>query len=204
MGHEANCVCEWNGRTEQVKALLEAQELILRGDLRQRIPFVSMEQVAVEGSRLRFSADGNKVCLILGEATASKWAQAFLTAPPSLAKKLGITPASKVRIVGTIDDDALQHALADARKVTRGKADLILARVNTSAELITVLTKIADLLATGTPLWIVYRKGRGHAIGESDVRTAGLAAGVVDVKIASVSSQLTALKFVKRKNPSSK
>jgi hypothetical protein len=35
------------------------------------------------------------------------------------------------------------------------------------------------------------------------VRSAGLAAGIVDVKVASVSPQLTGLKFMKRRNPKS-
>jgi hypothetical protein len=204
MGREANCVCEWNGKSAQIKALLEPPELILRGDLRRRIPFAQIEKIAVDGPRLRFTLSGDKVSLVLGEATASKWAQALSTPPPALAKKLGITPASKVRIIGTIDDDALHQALADAHKVTRGNADLILARVNTPADLLAAFAKTADPLADSTPIWIVYRKGPGHAINESGVRVAGLAAGVVDVKVASVSAQLTALKFVKRKNPPSK
>jgi hypothetical protein len=204
MGREANCICDWNGTSAQIKALLEPPELILRGGLLRRIQFAEIKRIAVDGSRLRFTVGGDKVCLILGEATASKWAQALSTPPPTLAKKLDITPASKVRVIGTIDDDALHQALSDSNKVTRGNADLILAPVNTPAELITAFAKTASLLADGIPIWIIYRKGRGHAIGESDVRTAGLAAGVVDVKVASVSSQLTALKFVARKNPSSK
>jgi len=52
----------------------------------------------------------------------------------------------------------------------------------------------------GVPIWVVYRKGPGHEINESDVRGTGLAAGVVDVKVASVSPALTGLKFVKRRN----
>jgi hypothetical protein len=204
MGREANCVCEWNDTSAQIKALLEPPELILRGSLRRRIKLAEIERIAVDGPGLRFTVGGDKVCLILGEATVSKWAQAMLTPPPSLAKKLGITPKFKVRIIGTIDDNALRQALADAHKVTRGNVDLILARVNTPAELIAAFAKTADLLAHGTPIWIVYRKGPGHAINESGIRTAGLAARVVDVKVASVSAQLTALKFVKRKNPSSK
>jgi hypothetical protein len=199
MGREANCVCEWNATSAQIKALLEPPELILRGGLRRRIQFAEIERITVDGPKLRFAVGGDKVCLILGEATASKWAQALSTPPSTLAKKLGITPASKVRIIGTIEDEALRLALADAHKVTRGNADLILARVNAPAELITAFAKTADLLANGTPIWIVYRKGPGHAINESGVRAAGLAAGVVDVKVASVSAQLTALKFVKLK-----
>jgi hypothetical protein len=200
MGREANCVCEWNGAPAPVKALLEPPTLILRGGIRRKIPFAAMERVTAEGERLLFNFDGDKVCLLLGEAMAAKWAQTLLTAPPTLAKKLGLARASTVWVMGTIDDGALQLALAEARQIATSPAELIVARVNTPAELRAAFRKSANLLASGVPIWIVYDKGPGHAINESDVRSTGLAAAVVDVKVASVSPQLTALKFVKRKS----
>ena len=204
MGREANCVCEWNGEAVQVKALIEPPELILRGGLRSRIPFAEMKRVAADGERLCFSFNKDRVCLVLGKETAAKWARALVTPPPSLAKKLGIEPASAVRIIGKIDDDALEKALRESRMVARGSASLVIARVNTPAELRTAFERAEDLLVDGVPIWIVYRKGRGHSITESDVRSTGLAARIVDVKVASVSPELTALKFVKRKSQLSK
>jgi hypothetical protein len=204
MGREANCRCELNGMSAQVKALLEPPELILRGGLRRRIPFAAMAHLTANGAALRFTFGEEKFSLLLGEAIASKWAKAISAPPPSLAEKLGIAPESTVRILGTIDDEALHQALAAARTVTGGDAALILARVNTQAELDRAFGNTANLLSAGAPIWIIYRKGPGHAIGESDVRSAGLAVGVVDVKVTAVSTQLTALKFVKRKNPSAK
>ncbi len=163
-----------------------------------------MKRVAVDRDKLRFTSGDDTFCLVLGNAVASKWAKTLLTPPPSLAKKLGIAPASTVRTIGTIDDLALRRALTDARTVARGKAALILARVSTPAELRAAFKKSADLCSEGVPLWIIYRKGPGHPINESDVRSSGLAAGIVDIKVASVSAKLTALKFVKRRNPSAK
>ena len=104
-----------------------------------------------------------------------------------------------MRVIGKVDDEALKLALGEAKTVARGKAELVVARVNTAAELKGAFQKAGDLVAEGAALWIVYRKGSGQAIGESDVRAAGLAAGVVDVKVASVSPLLTGLKFVRRK-----
>ena len=200
MGREAECLCKWAGASARVKALLEPPELILRGELRRRIPFASMEQVAADDAGLHFKTDSDAVTLILDKATATKWAAVMLAAPPSLAKKLGIAPGPTVRIIGTIDDDVLHHALTDAHTVTRGNASVILARVSTPSELADAFRETASLCAEGVPLWIVYRKGPGHPINESDVRSSSLAAGLVDIKVASVSPELTALKFVKRKN----
>jgi len=199
MGREANCPCDWNGETAQVKALVEPPELILRGEIRRRLPFQELRQVRAEQGALRFKFGREVVALKLGSATAEKWAKVILTPPPSLAKKLGITPESTVRVMGTADDAALETALKEARATARKGADVIVARVNTAAELGRAFKSAAKETSAGVPIWIVYRKGPGHPIGEANVRSAGLAAGIVDVKVASVSPQLTALKFVKRK-----
>ena len=200
MGRQANCRCEWNGEVAQVKAVIEPPELILRGEIRRKIPLADLKSVTADGDRLHFCVGKDSVFLVLGEKIAAKWASALTAGPPSLAKKLGIQAGCAVRVIGAIDDDALRDALSQAEPVTRGKADLVVARVGTQAALMDAFKKAADLLRIGVPLWIVYIKGRGQAIGESDVRSAGLAAGVVDVKVVSVSAQLTGLKFVKHRN----
>jgi hypothetical protein len=206
MGREANCICEWNStgtpaQTARVKALIEPPELILRGEIKRRIPIAQMKQVAAQGARLRFRAEGESFSLELGEAQAARWAQALLKPPPTLAHKLGIVPGCTVRVLGTIDDEALSEALSGARVTTRGAVDVIVARVSTRAQIADVWKKAAAQVAGGAALWMVYPKGPGHAINETDVRDAGLAAGFVDVKVAAVSARLTGLKFVRRKNP---
>jgi len=189
----------------RVKALIEPPELILRGEIRRRLPFSELRQLRAEGGALRFKYGSDAVTLKLDASTAEKWVKAILAPPPRLAKKLGITPESAVWMIGEIDDAALESALAEARRVSGrgagGGADVILARVNTAAELVRAFKTAAKRTSSGVPIWIVYRKGPGHAISESDVRAAGLAAGIVDVKVTSVSPTLTALKFVRRKNP---
>jgi len=200
MGQEANCICEWGGETARVKALVEPPELILRGEIRRRLPFSELRQVRAEGGTLRFKFGSDVVVLKLGAAMAEKWAKAILTPTPSLAKKLGITPESTVWVIGTVDDAALETAVGEARMAARKGADVIVARVNTSAELARAFKSAAKETSAGVPIWIVYRKGPGHPISEADVRSTGLASGIVDVKVASVSPVLTGLKFVRRKS----
>jgi hypothetical protein len=198
-------MCEWNGEMARVKALIEPPELILRGEIRRRLPFSEIRQLRAEGGALRFKHSRDAVTLKLEPSTAKRWAKAILAPPPSLAKKLGITPESTVWAIGEIDDAALESALAEARRVMRKGsgvgADVILARVNTTAELARAFKTAAKATSKGVPIWIVYRKGPGHAISESDVRETGLSTGIVDVKVTSVSPTLTGLKFVRRKNP---
>jgi hypothetical protein len=200
MGKEAVCACNWNGVSAEVKALIEPPELILRGGIRKRVPIAAMKQVKADGSRLRFTFNGELVALDVGSDVAAKWAKALLTPPPSLAKKLGITAETTVRTVGEIDDKALEKAISEAKQVTMRSGDVILARVDTPGELTTALKKSADDLSRGVPIWFIYPKGPGHMLSESIVRSTALATGIVDTKVAAVSAALTALRFVKRKS----
>jgi hypothetical protein len=131
-----------------------------------------MKQIRAEGDRLHFTFKGEAVALNLGSDVAAKFAKALTTPPPSLAKKLGITAGSVVRMIGEVDDKALEKAISEAKEVTTRNGDVILARVNTPGELTAALRKSADALS----------------------------AGIVDTKVAAVSSALTALRFVKRKS----
>jgi hypothetical protein len=204
MGREAECSCDWNGATASVKALVEPPDLLLRGGIKQRIPFAEMRKVCADGDWLRFEFGENKVSLKLGSALAAKWVQYLTAAPPTLARKLGITADTVVRIVGKVDDEALLAALAAAQSSSgTGPGDLILARVNTPAELSRALKTTADQLDRGVPIWFIYAKGKGHPLTETDVRSTALATGIVDTKVAAVSPKLTALRFVKRRQTAS-
>lgn len=200
LGREAMCTCVWNGRKHQVKALVEPPELIVRGDIRRKIPFAEIKNIKAEGDHLLFSFEGESVRLQLGSAMAVKWAEALLKAPPTLAKKLGITPGTTVYIVGAIDDPALKSALTAAKAISRRGGELILARVDTPADLASALQKTARQLAAGVPIWFIYRKGPGHPLNENLVRATALATGIVDTKIAAVSAEFSALRFVKRRS----
>jgi hypothetical protein len=200
MGREADCKCVWKESTADVRALLETYELILRGGIRRKIPFAEMHGIHTDGGRLRFVFQGEPVSLELGDVVAEKWAKTLASPPPDLAKKLGIKPESTVRVIGTIDDKALDEAVSEAAGTFVKSGDLIIARVETPSELCTALEKAAMELGRGVPIWIVYRKGKGHALSEAVVRASGLAAGLVDTKVASVSAALTALRFNKRRS----
>jgi hypothetical protein len=57
------------------------------------------------------------------------------------------------------------------------------------------LPALRDALKSDGALWVVWPKGR-PAFREDDVRKAALRAGLVDVKVASFSDTLSALKLV--------
>jgi hypothetical protein len=200
MGRESECTCKHNGKQFAVRALIEPPDLILRGELRRKFPIAALKQIRADGEDLRLTFQRGDFALTLGSTLAAKWLKALTTPPPGLAQKLGISADTVVRMMGPVDDDGLQTALSAAKAVNSKNADMILARVNSPGDLARVLRAASGALAARVPIWFVYPKGKGHALTESDVRSTALAAGIVDTKVASVSSILTALRFVRRRD----
>jgi len=199
MGREAECVCTWGAGSAKVKALLESRELIVRGEIRRKVPFPQMEQVRAEQGRLVFRFQGEEVSLALGDATALQWQRAIHAPPVTLAQKLGITPESFVWSLGEAADAELEAALSAAQGPRSDKADLIVASVDSIDDLAKALGATAAQVGTGVPLWIVYPKGKGHAVSEAAIRSAARNLGLIDTKVASISPRLTGLRFVLRK-----
>jgi hypothetical protein len=195
MGREVNCKCESAGATANIKALLEAGELILRDEIQRRIPFSALQQVVVQSDRLCFSAGRDSYQLFLGAATAEKWAEIIKTPLPTLSKKLGITPACIVRTIGTIDDPALNAAIAEAAQISPKNCDLIVAFVDTPESLRATIREAKIQLMKSVPIWMVYAKGPGHPVNEASIRSLLRSHGLIDTKVASVSTKLTALRF---------
>jgi hypothetical protein len=194
MGREAICDCTFDGTTTKVKALLESEELILRGDIHLRAPLHALHHVRVESGSLCFNLQEGPIRLDLGAAAAKSWAKKIKTPPPSLADKLGIT-GKTVRTIGPISDRALDSALTSAALISARNPGLILSCVDTPESLATTLREAKAQLARSIPIWLVYRKGPGHPLNESAIRTTLRAQGLMDTKVASVSADLTALRF---------
>ena len=200
MGRETVCTCQWGNAHGEVTALLEARELILggrsiTGAKRRKIPIAHMREIHLEGpscDRLSFQFEDETVTLDLGADQAKRWEAALLKAPLTLAQKLGITAASKVRTVGPMDDPALEEALAAAGNRTKHHPDLTVARVGSPADLMLV---IKETHPNQVPLWVIYPKGKPKSITEAYVRETLRAIGLIDTKVASVSPALTALRF---------
>ena len=194
MGRETICDCTFDGTTKKVKALLESEELILRGDIHLRAPLHALHHVRVESESLCFNLDMGPMRLDLGAAAAKSWAKKIKSPPPSLADKLGIT-GKIVRTIGPISDRALDSAINSAASVRAQNPDLILAYVDTPESLAATLREAKAQLARSVPIWLIYRKGPGHPLNESAIRTTLRANGLMDTKVASVSAELTALRF---------
>lgn len=200
MGHEADCACDWGGTVVEVKALLETGEIILRGGIKKRVAFGGLSGVKVEDDRLCFKVGSERVRLELGAAVAEKWAAAIASPPTALSKKLGISKTSVVRVIGAVPDEALQEALDEAARVSVKDADLIVACVDSPESLHGALRDGRAQVLKGVPIWMVYAKGKGHALDETAIRALLRENGLMDTKVASVSAKFTALRFNLRKS----
>jgi hypothetical protein len=194
MGREATCDCTFSGTKAKVKALLETNEIILRGGIRMTAPLNALKNIRVESETLCFDLDKRSFQLHLGAKAAESWAKKLKAPPPTLADKLGIR-GKTVRIIGTIEDKALLSALTSAALIRAEAPDLILSCVDTPEILASTLREAKKQLARSISIWLVYRKGPGHLINEKLIRSTLRALGYMDTKVASVSEHLTALRF---------
>jgi hypothetical protein len=164
------------------------------------VPFTKLNDVKVQSDRLCFKVGNEPVQLILGPLSAEKWAVAIASPPPALSKKLGITRTSVVRVIGSVPDEGLQEALAEAARISATDTDLIVACVDSPQSLHAALRDAKQQLLSGVPIWMVYAKGPGHAINETAIRSLLRGNGLIDTKVASVSAKFTALRFIHRKS----
>jgi hypothetical protein len=194
MGQEIKCRVDFRKESSSGKALLETSELIFRGDFRLKIPFPSIRDMKVSAGKLaiQFSHASEDVSAVfhLGEA-AEKWASRIRN-PPSRLDKLGVKPGTRIRLIGHHDADFRRELNGRGAITTRSKPDLVFVAVNTKEELIE-LAYHSDVA-----IWILYPKGI-DAVTQSDVITAGRAAGLVDIKVCAFSTTHTALKFTRRR-----
>jgi len=202
MGREARCACRWGDARGQVTALLETTEVIVRGEVRAHIRRTSLRDVTVRGDTLAFVAEGKSVELELGAKAAASWAAALSKPLPSLARKLGISPETRLYVSRKFDDEGLLAACAEGASTgaSIAKADVAIVLADEGAGIASWL-KSTRSTRNVPPVWIVYAKGRSSPFGETAVRDAMRAAGFMDTKVASVSQTLTALRFVKRASP---
>jgi hypothetical protein len=196
MGNEAQCKLRFDGKTFSGKALLESSEILFRGDTGIKISFPSIIALQARDGELHVRTKDGLAIFTLGPQ-AEKWCEKIAN-PKTLLQKLGVKPGETVSLIGEFPADFLlslkkQDAAIVEGKIPKGTPWYFLAAE--SRQNLQRVKAIANSLAGAAALWIVYPKGQ-TSITESDVRSAGLQAGLTDIKVASFSSTHTALKFV--------
>jgi hypothetical protein len=118
-----------------------------------------------------------------------------------LPRKLGIKEGTRVALVGAPPgfETTLGELPAGAltRRGARGAADLTLWFVRSKAELVSGMRGMT-LRGTASGLWICWAKRTSPLasdVGETDVRTTAIGAGLVDFKICALDADWSGLRF---------
>jgi hypothetical protein len=118
-------------------------------------------------------------------------------------RKLGIVPGARWSVVAADPGWVFEEAPdAEAEAATSGPADVVVAFARTVAELERHLNEQEPRIFPTGALWIAWpRRAAGHVseLGDAVVRDAGLARHLVDVKVAALDLDWSALKFVWRR-----
>lgn len=196
MGNEATGRIVVDGIAAEAKMLLETEELIVRGELRMKIPFTEVQSIESAGELVRLRWNDQAIELAIGPA-ASKWVQK-IRHPKSVVDKLGVKAGQRVSIAGVVDDEAflrdLEARSGDVTRRVRKESDLLFFGTTDRKELVR-LESLKNSIKRNGAIWIVRPKGV-ESISETDVIAAGRAAGLVDVKVVRFSASHTAEKLV--------
>ena len=130
-----------------------------------------------------------------------KRANADLVSTRPLLDKLGVKPGSKVALVN-LDDPAFIKQLRERTSdivvgKPRSKCDLVFMDASTHGDL-RRLNEVKKWIEPNGAIWVVRLKGGRGVLRDTDLIDAGLAAGLVDNKIASFSETQGAMRFVYR------
>jgi hypothetical protein len=172
-----------------VKALLESDGIILRGEVRGRLPRAGLMGWRVEGEDLCLRSDGEPLVLTLGAKEAAAWVRALEKPVPSLAAKLGVSGVARVWVIGGPAPEEIAVAVAGAQASGPEDAALIVAVLTGPSDLDAAL---AAGQASGLRVWCVHGKGKGAAVGDGLVRAAFRGAGWMDIKASAVSEGFSA------------
>ena len=192
MGAEATCQVQLNQAKSIGKAHCGDGEIDFRGDFRFRWKWSELSSVeAIEG-QLVVRNGTDQAVFELGPL-ADKWCHAILN-PKTRLDKLGLKPNYSYQAWGEFDESFPDELVKVAGSPGVKPLDIVFVRMDTTGDLPKLLEARSVIAQSGT-IWAVWPKGRKE-FREDDIRNFSLKNGLVDVKVASFSSTLSALKMV--------
>ena len=196
MGQELTCVVRYGRKKSEAKVLLETREILIRGDVRMKLPFSGMKSITARDGVLKITTDDGVFSFELGPQ-AVKWLEKIRN-PKPVIDKLGVKPGLAVALIG-VDDPAFERQVRErAAAVTKGRvpkgSHLVFMGATREADL-RKLTTAERSIARNGGVWVVWPKGRKE-LTESHVRAAAKRAGLTDVKVVAFSPTHSALKLV--------
>jgi hypothetical protein len=196
MGFDITCSAIFKRQTSVGRAQLEAEHVLFRGDFRVKLPLSSITAVSTKGGVLSLTSAEGTLTLSIGPS-AEKWATK-IASPPSRVQKLGVKPGMNISALGLRDpafEIELKAAGADLSTRLRRESDQIYIAIESAKDLGRFKAVLPSLKQDGA-VWAIRRRGLADA-SEAATMAAGIAAGLVDVKVARFSGTHAAEKFVR-------
>lgn len=121
----------------------------------------------------------------------------------SLIDKLGIKRDARMQIVSAPDNflELLGAMPEGAKMVSLGTLDFSVLFVREKSRLLQGFPRLRDRLESNGMVWVAWHKktsGVQTDLTEGVIRTVGLEAGLVDVKVCAIDATWSGLKFVRR------
>lgn len=193
MGLERTCRATLDGTESEGKAHCGDGLLEFRGEFRLSWKWSEIAVSAADGA-LCAKRGSNIAEFHLGD-DAAKWLHAIQN-PKSLLDKLGVKPGHRWRLIGEFDAE-FQAQLAERTGNPADPSDhqdWAFVFLSNPDELSLLLSARQSIFPAGG-IWAVWKKGQ-KVLTENHIREFALANGLVDVKVASFSPTLSALKLV--------
>jgi hypothetical protein len=118
-----------------------------------------------------------------------------------LLDRLGVKPGMRIAVLGIEDAKFMEQLRGRAADIVLGKprtaCDIVFLGANDSRDL-ERLKQAKTWIEPNGAVWVIRTKGPGAPLRDTDLIDAGLAAGLVDNKIASFSDTQGAMRFVFR------
>ena len=178
------------------KIHLEPDHLIVRGEVRARIPRSDILEVTVRGETVTVRHAGGMLSVTLG-GVAQKFAERLVAPPKSRLEKMEISEGASVVVLNFRNPEFITELRAiNAIVSTRAKADseLIVLGVENAGDLPRIAAAAKSLAPAGA-LWVIHPKG---VDGVKDTAIFGHATetGLTYTKVARFSETHTAEKLV--------
>jgi hypothetical protein len=196
LGNEVPCILRRGRESFAGKAFLEPTEILFRGHTRFKIALPTITAIDAIHGELRVRTQEGLTIFELGRH-AESWRNKIINPKPLLAK-LGVKFGESVSLLGDFPADFVaslkKWGAAVHANSRRAAVQTIFCATNQISDL-RQLPAACRGVHGAMAFWVVFPKGQ-ESITAEQVRSAGLAAGLVDIKVVSFSPTHTALKFV--------
>jgi len=193
MGLETTCTVKLNRQKSKGAAHCGDGQIDFRGDFRFTWKWTALTKVEASKGILKVARNGEVAEFELGDL-AEKWLNQIRN-PKSRLDKLGLKPGHRYVARGEFDGDFSKELIAKAGEpAKKAPYDAIFIRLDSGDNFKSIL-KAREQIEPNGMIWTIWPKGKKE-LREDDIRNFALANGLVDVKVASFSETLSALKLV--------